>query len=75
MNFRIETDSIVEELRLKSITERTKVLNERKQSQPVLFSPPPSPAAASGSSSGGSGVIDNTVNNYVENGYVENYFE
>jgi hypothetical protein len=67
MNFRIENDSILEEIRLKSITERTKVLNERKQSQPVLITVP-------STSSGGNGG-DNTVNNYVETGYVENYFE
>lgn len=67
MNFRIENDSLIEQIRLQSIIERTKVLNERKQSQSVLITVP--------STSSGSGNADNTVNQYVENGYVENYFE
>lgn len=68
MNFKIENDSLIEQIRLKSITERTKILNEKKQSQPVLINAP-------STSSGGNGSGDNTENQYVENGYVENYFE
>ena len=68
MNFRIENDSLLEEIRLKSITERTKVLNERKQGQSMIITVP-------STSSGGNGGGDNTINQYVETGYVENYFE
>jgi hypothetical protein len=70
MNFKKEVDSIAEQIRLHSITERTKALNERKQSQPVIITVP-----ANAASGGGKGPVDNTVNNYVVDGYVENYFE
>ena len=69
MNFKKEVDSIAEQIRLQSITERTKALNERKQSQPVIITVP-----ANAASGGGSGSVDNTENQYVVNGYVENYF-
>jgi hypothetical protein len=49
-----------------------KALHEAVKNTPVN---PIAPATAAGLGTGSGGALDDTVNNYVVNDYVENYFE
>lgn len=72
----------LEQTRLQSINtwadSQRKALHEAVKNTPVnplIQEISPATAAGTGTGSGGALDEDNTVNNYVVNGYVENYFE
>jgi hypothetical protein len=65
----------IEDIRKRSIElyaeARRKALHEAYFNTPIRSAA----GASSSSGGGGGGVVDNTINEYVENGYVEDYFE